>query len=171
MAEIQENDKWASMLRGQVMAATTLKLMQLMRMLDQKAQIMILLNSILIPFCIKSYESGMFKYAAGISIVTALISIMMAIICIYPKRKYRKSGDPGINLLHFNDIGHMEEEEYLKLFMPEFNDLSRFSRMVVHDIHDTSRHSIIPKYIWLKISYSVFFFGNLLAIAVAFIRM
>lgn len=171
MTDQEQNKKWESLLRGQVMSATTIKLTQLLRMVDQKAQTMILLNSVLIPFCIKTYEAKMFEYAAAISIVTALLSIFSAIVCIYPKRKYRKNGDRDINLLHFNDIGHMEEEEYIRLFMPEFNDPARLANLVVRDIYDTSRYSVIPKFVWLKVSYGIFFFGNLLAIIVAFIRM
>jgi hypothetical protein len=92
------------------------------------------------------------------------LSIWAAIVCIYPKRKYRKQGDRELNLLHFNDIGHMDKDEYLKQMLPRFNDLSKLAELVVNDLYDTSRYSIIPKFLWLKISYSFFGIGNLLAI-------
>lgn len=171
MTQLTDTQKWESMLRGQVMSATTLKLTNLIRMVDQKAQTMILLNSFLIPFCMQSYEANFYKYASAMSIITATFSIFAAIVCIYPKRKYRKNGHRDINLLHFNDIGHMEKDEYFALFLPEFNDPSKLSKMVVNDIYDTSRYSIMPKFVWLKISYGIFFFGNVIALLLAFARI
>lgn len=171
MVDYPNKPKWEALLRGQVMGTTTAKFMQVIRMLDQKAQIMILLNSILIPFCIRAYQENMFTHASVISIITSLLSISAAIICIYPKRKHRKKEDPEINLLHFNDIGHMDRQEFVDMFLPEFNDPSRLANLVVNDLYDTSKNAIIPKYVWLKIAYGVFFFGNLLAIIVAFLMM
>lgn len=171
MTQLTDSQKWESLLRGQVMSATTLKLNNLIRMVDQKAQTMILLNTVLIPFCMQAYEAGYFARASAVCIITAILSIFSAIVCIYPKRKYRKNKDRDLNLLHFNDIGHLEKQEYLDLFLPEFNDPSRLAKMVVSDIYDTSRNSIMPKFVWLKVSYGIFFFGNLIAIACAFASM
>lgn len=151
-------------MRGQVMSATTNKFSVILRMLDQKAQVMILLNSFIIPVCLQSLQHHKFQEAAVISILAAILSIWAAIICIYPKRKYRLNGDRELNLLHFNDIGHMEKEEYLSQILPKFNDTSKLAELVVHDIYDTAKYSIVPKFLWLKISYSVFGLGNLLAV-------
>lgn len=158
-------------MRGQIMSANINKFMTVIKLMDQKAQVMIFLNSILIPVCIQSVQQGTFKSSATISIATAILSIMAAIICIYPKRRYRKSGNRELNLLHFNDIGHMPKQEYLDMFMPVLNDPSKLAETVAHDLYDTSRYSIIPKYLWLKISYGLFAFGNIGAIIVAFLDM
>lgn len=155
-------------MRGQVMAATTNKFMSLLRMMDQKAQAMILLNSVMIPLCINSIKTNYFVEASIVSMTTAILSIFAAIVCIYPKRKrYRKGGGRDLNLLHFNDIGHMEKQDFLDQLLPAFNDTSKLAEIVVNDLYDTSRYSILPKYVWLKISYALFFFGNLTAIGVA----
>ena len=140
-------------------------------MIDQKAQVMIFLNSILIPVGIKAMEAGTFIWASKISICVAVVSIMASMVCIYPKRKYRKSGDRRLNLLHFNDIGHMEEEEYLKKFMVILNDTSKLASSAAYDLYDTARFSIIPKFFWLKISYATFAIGNLVALLAAFYDM
>lgn len=170
MSQMTEQQKWEALLRGQVLSATTIKLNGLIRMVDQKAQIMVLLNSALIPYCMGIYSQGLYQVACAASITASLSSILAAIICIYPKRKYRKNGDRDFNLLHFNDVGHLDREEYLNLFMPEFNDPSKLAKLVVNDIYDTSRFSIIPKFVWLKISYGVFFFGNLAALLCTLIK-
>lgn len=164
MTQPTDQQRWEGLLRGQVMSATTNKFSVILRMLDQKAQVMILLNSFIIPVCLRSLENGKFQEAAILSIITSALSIWAAIICIYPKRKYRKRGDRELNLLHFNDIGHMDKQEYIDQILPKFNDTSKLAELVIHDLYDTSRYSIVPKFLWLKISYALFGLGNLFAI-------
>lgn len=158
-------------MRGQVISATVNKYAVILRMIDQKAQVMIFLNSILIPMCIRAVETNTYPDASKISICAAVLSILAAMICIYPKRKYRRSGDRRLNILHFNDIGHMKEEDFLQRFMCVFNDTSKLAATAAYDLYDTARFSIIPKFFWLKISYATFALGNLLAIAIAFSGM
>ncbi|MCB1783744.1 MAG: hypothetical protein KDI13_07075 [Alphaproteobacteria bacterium] len=169
--EDEQEEKWKALMRGQVMSATINKFMTIIKLMDQKAQAMIFMNSVLIPVCIRSVETGSFPRAGTISIATAIISILAALVCIYPKRRYRKHGHRELNLLHFNDIGHMKKEDYIDLFMPVFNDPSKLADTVINDLYDTSRYSILPKYMWLKISYGTFAFGNIIAIIVAFMHM
>ena len=59
----------------------------------------------------------------------------------------------------------MGQQEYLDQMLPKFNDTSKLAELVVQDLYDTSRYSIIPKFIWLKVSYSFFWMGNVIAIA------
>lgn len=171
MDKPSEDEKWQALIRAQIMSATTNKFMVIMQLVDQKAQVMILLNSALVPMCLNALEHGSFTKAAIISIVTAVLSILSAIVCIYPKRKYRKRGDRGLNLLHFNDIGHMEENEYMALFKPVYNDQSLLAQAVMHDLHDTSRYSIRPKFFWLKITYGTFAAGNIIALIVVLLEI
>jgi len=167
MTSCEQETKWEGLARGNVTAATINKFMVVMRMLDQKAQVMILLNSLLVPLCMNGLENPAYANAAIISIITSILSILAAMICIYPKRRYRKTGDRELNLLHFNDIGHMDKQDYLDQVMPKFNDTRQLTELAIHDLYDMSRYSIIPKFTWLKISYAAFAVGNILAIIVA----
>ncbi len=167
MSEISSEEKWSAMLRGQIISATLNKMMVVMRLADQKAQVLIFMNSILIPVCINEVSNPAFQNAAIISIVTSVLSILTSMICIYPKRKYRNSGHRDINLLHFNDIGHLEKDEYMEMFKPVFNDSEKISEAAIYDIYDLSRYSLRPKFMWLKISYGIFALGNMLAIIFA----
>ncbi len=171
MSEDVQQKKWEALLRGQVIGATVNKFAIILRMIDQKAQVMIFLNSILIPVCIQAIEEGAFIEASKISIAAAVLSILSAMICIYPKRKYRKSGDRRLNLLHFNDIGHLAEDDYMDRISLVLNDPSKLASAAAYDLYDTARFSIIPKFFWLKISYATFTIGNLLAIVVALYAM
>ncbi len=167
---LSDAQKWQSLLRGQIINSTVHKFSRLIQLVDQKAQVMILLNSILVPVCIRGFEDPILHYPALISIATACLSIFVSIICIYPKRSHRKSTDPNFNYLHFNDIGHMKREDYLEQFLPLFNDPYKLAEIAVRDIHDTAQKSMIPKYFWIKMAYGIFFVGNLLAvITIAFL--
>ncbi len=156
--------KWKALLRGQIIGATVNKMMVIMRLADQKAQVLIFLNSILIPVCLKEIENEALQTAAMVSIIASILSILAAMMCIYPKRRYRKSGHRDINLLHFNDIGHLDKDEFMDAFIPILSDGEKLCKAAVYDIYDVSKNSIIPKFVWLKISYGIFAFGNLLAI-------
>ena len=168
MSTLTEDEKWPALLRGQLLAATINKYTVIIRLVDQKAQVMILLNSILVPMCINAVEHGTFARGATISIVTAVLSILAAMVCIYPKRRYRKSGDRALNILHFNDIGHMDEQEYKDTILPIIITPNRLAEAAVHDLYDTSKNSIIPKFWWLKLSYGIFACGNIIALCFAF---
>ena len=164
---LSDSEKWPALLRGQIVTATINKNMIVVRLMDQKAQIMILLNSILIPMCINAL-AGPHWIPASICIVTAVLSIFFAIICIYPKRKHHTKDDRNLNLLHFNDISRMEEDEFKSLMLPVLTDLNKLMEIAVHDIYDMSRYSLKPKIEWLKAAYKTFCFGNLIAIIFVF---
>lgn len=168
--DLNLQERWHALMRGQVMSASVQKFTTILQLLDQKAQVMIFLNSILVPVCVNAIEKGVYEHAAVISIITSVLSILASIMCIYPKRRYRKSGDRELNLLHFNDIGHLDKDEYIKSFMPVFNDTEKLAETVVHDLYDTSRYAILPKYTWLKVSYALFAVGNITALAVVLMK-
>jgi len=161
---MDEDIRWKALFRGQVINATTAKFANVIRLIDQKAQALIFLNSILTPVALNWINKPEFYIAAIICIVTGVFSILSAIICIYPKRKAGRKDKDTFNFLHFNDIGHMEREEFMNEFMPLFNDPSKLAETAVKDIHDVARNSIMPKFFWLKTAYAIFFFGNLSAI-------
>lgn len=162
---------WEALLRGQVLTATTDKLVGYITLADQKAQAMIIINSILIPVVLPWMSKPLYTWPAAIAIVTSLLAILCAIMCIYPKRRKGAKPDGSYNLLHFADIGRMKEAEYLSRFNPVYNDMERLAEEAIKDIHDVSRRIIIPKFFWIKLGYGCFFCGNVLAITVAAFRI
>lgn len=158
---------WETLFRGQVMGMMIQKTSGFISLADQKAQAMIILNSILVPVALNWIKQPVFQISAAIAIITAIISILMSILCIYPKRRSGKKGDGTHNHFHFGDIGRMDEKTYLEVFNPIFNDRGRLAEETVKDLHDISRNILLPKYLWLKLSYKCFFIGNLIAIAIA----
>lgn len=163
--ESSDQERWEALLRGQIITATTAKFFNYVALADQKAQGLIFMNSILIPVALNWITDEIFQFSATISIITAILSIMMALICIYPKRRGGRKPDGSINLLHFGDIGKLQEEEFVQEFLPIFNNPSKLAEASIKDIHDVARRIIRPKFYWLKFSYGIFFFGNLISIA------
>ncbi len=156
--------QWEGLLRGQILSVTTQKLFNYINVVDQKAQMVIILNSFIIPVLMTSINTPEYRVGVTIAVITGIFSIMWATICIYPKRRSGRKPDGTINHLHFGDIGGMTEQEYLTSFKPIYNDKARLTEEVVKDIHDISRRILRPKFRALKLSYLVFFYGNLLAI-------
>ena len=159
-----DKKRWEALLRGQVLGTTTTKFFNYVALADQKAQGLIFMNSILIPVALNWIQDDRFQLSATISVMTAIFSIMMALICIYPKRRAGRKPDGTMNYLHFGDIAQMSEPEFLEEFLPVVNDPSRLAEAAVKDMHDVARRIIRPKFYWLKFSYMIFFFGNLAAI-------
>jgi hypothetical protein len=163
--------RWDALMRGQIISATTQKFFNYVWLADQKAQGLILLNTILIPVALNWIDKDVFHLSAIICIATAVISILCAIICIYPKRRNGRKPDGSINLLHFGDIGLMTEDEFLEEFRPVFNTPSKLADAAAKDIHDVARRIIKPKFFWLKASYILFFVGNMVATAFAVLAL
>lgn len=162
--ESADKERWAALYRGQIITTTIRKFYSYVALADQKAQGLIFMNSILIPVAMNWIEHPGYRVGALICIITAVFSIMSAMICIYPKRRAGRKPDGTINLLHFGDIALLKEHEFLDEFLPVFNDLNLLSEAAAKDMHDAARRIIRPKFYWLKLSYLVFFFGNLAAI-------
>ena len=164
-------NRWEALMRGQIISTTTQKFFNYITLADQKAQGLIFLNTILIPVAFHWIENESFEIPAMICIATAVISIFFSILCIYPKRRNGRKPDGSINLLHFGDIGLMKEDEFIEEFRPVFNSPSKLSEAAAKDIHDVARRIIKPKFFWLKISYILFFVGNMIAIGFAVLAL
>lgn len=163
-ASLSADQRWGALTRGQLLTATTAKFFGYVNLADQKAQVLIILNSVLIPVAINGLSVPALHNAALVCMLTSIISIYLAIVCIFPKRRSGRKPDGSINLLHFGDIAKISEKEYLAEFLPHYNDLSKLSELAAKDLHDIARHVIRPKFFWLKFSYIVFFIGNMAAI-------
>ncbi len=157
-------DHWSSLMRGQIIGAHIQKQMDWIMLADQKAQAMIILNSILVPIALNRVTDDALALPATIAILTAFSSIFASILCIYPKRRQGKKPRGDRNLLHFGDIGRLPEARYLEMFAPIYNDSKQFTEAAIKDMHDIARHVILPKFFWLKLSYGVFFVGNAIAV-------
>lgn len=163
---IADTDRWMGLVRANVVTSNMKKFFGYVNLADQKAMGLIALNSLIIPIVLSQMNIEDFKIASTISIVTCALSMFTAMICIFPKRRALGKPDGSINPLHFSDVARLTESEYLNIMRPIYNNPSLLAETVIKDLHDVARYILRPKFFWLKLSYMIFFFGNLLAILV-----
>ena len=164
---VDENaQKWQGLVRASILAVTTHKFFGYVSLADRKAMGVIILNSIIIPVVLSKMGTAEFQTASTISIVSCVISMFTAMICIFPKRRGLGKPDGSINPLHFSDIGRLTEDEYMEIMKPLYNEPAKMGMTVIRDLHDVSRNILRPKFFWLKLSYIIFFIGNLAAILI-----
>ena len=167
MAEAPKDEnvlKWQGLVRASILSATTHKLYRYITVADQKAMGLIVMNSVIVPLAMNNIHSVNFKIPATLAIVTGVLSIFMAIICIFPKRKGGNKPMGKRNLLHFSEIGVLSEQDFMREFNAIYNDPGALAQMVIKDIYDVSNRVLIPKFSLLKWSYTTFFIGNLVAV-------
>lgn len=165
------DERWAGIVRASIISANINKLLGYIQLADQKAMGVIVLNSIIIPIVMAKIEDFNFRLAATISIATCFLSMFIAIICIFPKRRAYGKPDGSINPFHYSDVGRMTETEYLDIMKPLYNNPPDFGVTALRDLHDISRYVLVPKFFWLKLSYLVFFIGNFVAISIEIVQM
>jgi len=167
----ENKQKWQGLVRASILSTTTRKLFGYIQLADSKAAGLIVMNSIIVPVALNGFDDDHFKVAATLAILTSVCSMFFAILCIFPQRTLPQVGKRHFNILHFNDIGHMSQDEFLETINPIYNDPPEFAQAVLKDIHDISRRVLIPKFRLLKIAYGTFFLGNLAAITLVLINI
>lgn len=157
--------KWEGIARGQVLGATTSKLNSAVRLIDQKAQVMLVINSITIPIGLSWIQKEQFMLGAIIAIITAVWTMFFSILTIYPRsREKKKKTRHSANLLHWGDIWCMSEKEYLDTIKPIVNDVNLLTEACLKDIYDLSSNVLRQKFFWIRFTYYSFFLGNISAL-------
>ena len=160
--------RWEGLGRGQILSSTVNKLNNAIRLIDQKAQVMLVINSITIPIGLSWIQKEQFLLGAIAVILTALWTMFFSIIAIYPRSrkltKIKSKKQNRSNLLHWGDIWAMSEEEYLQKVRPIVNDISLLTEACLKDIHDISANVLRHKFFWIRFTYYSFFLGNIIAI-------
>ena len=121
-------------MRASILSTTTYKLYSYIQLADQKAMALIIMNSIIVPVAMKSLDEHNFMFPATLAIITGVLSIFTAIICIFPKRGRNYKPDGSKNLLHFSDLGALTEKQYLEMMQPVYNDPAALGVEVLKDI-------------------------------------
>lgn len=155
--------RWQSLFRGSLLSTTMNKHVSYVGLADRRAQAIITINSILIPIALSGSQNDMFMRGSIVAIMTAIISISAAIFSLYPKR-YGLKKHAHHDLLHFSQIQTLSEKKYLELMKEALEDTGLLAEMMTRDLYHISQRILHPKFFWLKISYFVFFIGNLFAL-------
>ncbi len=158
------NNKWPALLRGTVISATISKHMSYIALADRKAQNIITINAFLVPISLTGIRSADFRVGTVIAIITAITSILFAIISLLPKKYYDKHHKD--ELLHFSAIQYFSEDEYVKELGRSLKDESKIGKIAAQDIYHMSKNILVPKFRWIHHSYITFLIGNFIALSI-----
>jgi len=144
---------------------------------DHKAGIMISTNSLMITLVATVLGRGLleqgpvaaFKFPTHVIVpviflaATALTTIIFAVISTRPKitsGRFTKEDVQRrrVNLLFFGNFYNMEEKDYEDAIREVMKDGDYLYGMMIRDIHSLGR-VLAQKYMYLRISYTVFMFG------------
>jgi len=142
---------------------------------DHKAGILISTNSLMITLVATVLGRGLFehemtsKFPPHIIVpviflaATALTTIIFAVISTRPKitsGRFTKEDVQRrrVNLLFFGNFYNMEERDYEDAIREVMKDGDYLYGMMIRDIHSLGR-VLAQKYMYLRISYTVFMFG------------
>ena len=167
MPDSHDPEYWAALFRGSVLASQKQGLITYVTIADQKAQVMLFINSLIIPLIIPGVQNEDFRIASIIALVTACLTVFFAIATVFPRGPARFKHRPYSNQLHFSDIKqHSSLESYLSNVQPIYNDLGMLGKESLKYMYDVSRFVLRGKYFWLRLCYGVFLLGNALALLV-----
>jgi len=145
-----------SLFRSNMLRMILTKHIELVKMADNKASILMTAASIVIAMTV---ASGQDERSVGplIVVVTAMLAIIFAILVIYPKPYLRK--EDSINMMYFRSFGALSEDEYVRQFMELMKDKNALYEQYMRDIYRYANITLKKKYQWLSLGLSSFLLG------------
>jgi len=166
----KDSDRWPAAFRASILSATIAKHVSYVGLADRRAHILLTINAFLIPLALSVVEKPVFKVGAIVLIIASVLSIIFSVLILLPK-KYARQGHEHAHLLHFSEISHMSEEEYLKDMMKAFGKKEEIIKMVSVDLYHLSNSILAPKFRWLRFGYGSFLVGIIAASAVILVNV
>jgi Family of unknown function (DUF5706) len=148
---------------------------RLSEMADQKAGLMVSINSIIISimtsFLVHEYASNpKLLMPIGILVLVCLITITFALLATKPSVKPKQAGSKEkLDLLFFGDYTALSLEEYKKAMKAMVADEKQLNESLIENIYAQGK-VIDHKFKLLSIAYRVFMYGFPVAI-VSFLLM
>ncbi len=164
MNHMEEPDKkWPALRRTGVLSSILDKHVRFIALADRRAQVMLAMYAFLIPLSLAGTKNPAWLPALIIFIVFALASACCAFLSLLPKR-YNAVENCDCQMLHFSGISRFSESDYMERMQAMLNDEDRLAAAVTRDIYHISRDILKPKFLWVRISYLLFFSGSTLSI-------
>ncbi|MCC6725239.1 MAG: HD domain-containing protein [Saprospiraceae bacterium] len=160
---------------AQMMFKTTLRnQIDLTNIADNKANIMLSINSLLITIGIPMLGSNLKEhpnlvYPAVVLLLTCILSIVFATLATRPVKMLGHTDlttiDKGrSNLFFFGNFFKMSREDYMKGLMLVMQTEENIDMSIVNDLYFLGR-TLGNKYHRLRITYQIFMFGMVLTVA------
>jgi HD superfamily phosphodiesterase len=160
---------------AQMMFKTTLRnQIDLTNIADNKANIMLSINSLLITIGIPMLGSNLKEhpnlvYPAVVLLLTCILSIVFATLATRPVKMHGLTDlnaiDKGnTNLFFFGNFFKMSREDYMKGLMRVMQTEENIDMSIVNDLYFLGR-TLGNKYHRLRITYQIFMFGMVATVA------
>jgi hypothetical protein len=157
-----KNSNWMYMLR-----TTQQHHVQLSLLADQKANILIASNSIILSLTLSRLEVLQDYWCTYSMVVMSIASIVLALFVVAPlslPKRRPKIGQEQFNSLFFDHFSQLSHEEYQAHMKEIIETPEHVQRAMVKDIYQIGRVLQTRKYPFLKFSALVFVVGVLLSI-------
>ena len=157
-----KNSNWMYMLR-----TTQQHHVQLSLLADQKANILIASNSIILSLTLSRLEVLQDYWCTYSMVAMSIVSIVLALFVVAPlslPKRRPKLKDEQFNSLFFDHFSQLSHEEYQAHMSEIMETPEQVQRAMVKDIYQIGRVLQTRKYPFLKFSSLVFVVGVLLSI-------
>tara|TARA_B110000037_G_C16991963_1_gene453500 strand:+ start:451 stop:975 length:525 start_codon:yes stop_codon:yes gene_type:complete len=158
--------KFQQIAKGSLLSSIENKHVQYISMADRRAQGILTISAVLIPFALSKIDTPQWQNGVIIFLLGAVITIISSVLCLMPKRFQRREKDRR-HPLHFSGITQFTKEEYLERMATITQDTAALSREIAIDMYHLSHDVLQPKFRFLRISYISFVSG--LCIGLGFI--
>ncbi|MGD2272590.1 MAG: DUF5706 domain-containing protein [Desulfobacterales bacterium] len=154
----------------QMLRQTRVHHTQLSQMADIKANMIMTIASLLVPFSIRYLQTPQFHLAAltmiGFCILTVLLSAYAAMPKIGNKKWLQnKAGDrnSSFNLLFFGSFSNLDYPEFKEAMEEAMNDHNQTYEFQIREIYTMGRYLYHRKYRFVRLAYLSFIIGILLS--------
>lgn len=136
---------------------------QLSLMADQKANIMVAANTILVTVTLNSFDFEAPIWALLTLSLTSFLSLMAAILAVYPStqkgltnnNRQLKSG----NLLFFGTFSGLDFDDYMSQMADVMQQDGAVYEAMLKDLYQLGVYIKKTKYRYIRMSYRIFFVG------------
>lgn len=160
---------------AQMIFKTTLRnQIDLTNIADNKANIMLSINSLLITIGIPMLATNIEKnpnlvYPAAVLLLTCILSIVFATLATRPVRmegttEFSAIDEGNTNLFFFGNFFKMQRDDYMRGLMKVMQNENILDKSIVNDLYFLGR-TLGNKYRRLRITYQIFMFGMVLTVA------
>ncbi len=153
------------LLASNALRANLFKHMDLNKMADSKASMILTASSLIITITLTQYEQlhlSTVLLLAG----SGLLSVVMSILAIIPP--WHATG--RTNLFYFRSFAELEEEEFIRQFKETILDKEKLYDAYLHEIYYLGRHRLTRKYALIRNGLWILLVGLLSATGSELIR-
>ena len=129
---------------------------------DQKANILLACNSIILSLSLSRMDFLEAYWCAYTMLSASVISMLLALLVVAPlslKKKRPHPDDRNFNLLFFDHFNTLPFDQFRDRMFNTMESSERVQEAMVKDIYQIGKVLTTRKYLFLKLSSQVFMFG------------